>query len=144
MNSPRVKMMAWFWFSGLPSPMIGLPAEGITTNASETQSKETEDFMVPNERLTAGESIRRRTWQLDAIHLLNLGPPIVLRHTTNTETSAPVKTMTRKAHAPRRQIQPNEKPQRMSLTSTLLMSTEKNSSATTLLPAASVLFTAQV
>ena len=23
--SPRVKTMAWFWFSGLPSPMIAFP-----------------------------------------------------------------------------------------------------------------------
>ena len=24
-HSPRAKITAWFWFSGLPSPMIGLP-----------------------------------------------------------------------------------------------------------------------
>lgn len=27
--SPRVKMMAWFWFSGLPSPNIGGPGSFI-------------------------------------------------------------------------------------------------------------------
>jgi len=27
--SPRVKMMAWFWFSGFPSPSLGSPGSLI-------------------------------------------------------------------------------------------------------------------